>query len=241
MLFSARAPGRWSFICAILLAVTWFLLWRPFNFYGGAGSVGNRYFLPLYPLLWFLPVRKVRPFALAISALPAAFFVWPLLMSPNAFPVVESGISAVARYRYVGDGLRRLLPHEASQKHLRALWSEDVYHANLWIRFLDDGVRPTADTEHLEVVGGGGEILVGVERRPRAFVLEVTGGPHDLRLSHRWRRASVEEGGAELGIGRPSAYHGMWWPGGPVHLYRMRLWRNLDDDEPTALRLRALF
>jgi len=58
-------------LVAVGLYVLFFLLLRPWNYHGGAGFIGNRYFAGIYPALLFLPRRVdlrrslVLPFAAA--------------------------------------------------------------------------------------------------------------------------------------------------------------------------------
>ncbi|HUO85921.1 MAG TPA: hypothetical protein VM617_00910, partial [Thermoanaerobaculia bacterium] len=44
-------------LVAVAAYVLFFLLMRPWNYHGGAGFIGNRYFAGIYPLLLFLPQR----------------------------------------------------------------------------------------------------------------------------------------------------------------------------------------
>src|SRR5262249_20410871 len=66
------------------LAASWlFYIWViPDNWYGGGGTVGNRYFLSLLPLVLFLvPRGRVWPVA-GFGLVARASFVPPLLASP---------------------------------------------------------------------------------------------------------------------------------------------------------------
>ena len=119
---SSRDNSRraWPSLLAFAIAMAALFVLRPFNFYGGEGSLANRYFLPLYPLFWFLPMRTPSMPVLGATALLAAVFVAPIWWNANGYPISHGGDSARAAYRYTAGPLYRWLPHESSQKHIRA-------------------------------------------------------------------------------------------------------------------------
>ncbi|HUP23803.1 MAG TPA: hypothetical protein VNB06_12780 [Thermoanaerobaculia bacterium] len=126
-------------------------LLRPYNFWGGGGSLANRYFLPIYPAFWFL---ACVPAALAarvgrasqagrhrqhgMQALPPPLpgvLAWTLplvvavLAAPTLWPLWHAPRQflrdADGGYGYVSEVARRLLPYETSQKHLKPSGRED--------------------------------------------------------------------------------------------------------------------
>jgi hypothetical protein len=54
----------------------------PDNWYGGGGTVGNRYFLSLLPLVLFLVPRGREWLVTAAGAIGLGVFLWPILLSP---------------------------------------------------------------------------------------------------------------------------------------------------------------
>ncbi|HVR28380.1 MAG TPA: hypothetical protein VMS86_02505, partial [Thermoanaerobaculia bacterium] len=154
-----------------------FLLVRPFNFYGGAGALGNRYFLPAYPMFWFTGAGPLR---CAVTLLAAAPFLWPLWSAPAAYPLVPG-----EGYRYVGPAAH-LLPVESTQRHVKAPGRADVVHGTLWVRFLDGGLEPVDDEATLLALGPGraAEIFVGSGSPLESVTVEVFGAaPGELRVS----------------------------------------------------------
>lgn len=214
--------GRWAVVPLVLVAVLGFFLVRPFNFYGGGGALANRYFLPLYPALWFLAARPRRAgWALAVAA-AAAPFLWPLWLAPRAFPIGEDG-----RYAYVAQAARRLLPYETTQSHIPG--GRDVTHNGLWVKSLTPGVAPVGGGESFRLEPEeDGEVLLG-SPGPLAAIA--------LRFDRSTPTGVTIEGGTvgsrlfgpdgsiafELRLDPPRAVHPMWWTWDDVHLYHLRL------------------
>jgi hypothetical protein len=223
--FFGRPRGAWSgcLLLAVALSLAAFLHLRPFNFWGGGGAVGNRYFLPLYPVFWFLPRRRVGLPLLAGTAILAGLFLSPLWLAPRAFPLIEDGA-----YRYVSPVARRFLPYETTQSHLKPSGREDVRHHDLWIKFLDGGLRAVRQGERLRLRGDGW-ILVGSDEPLESLLIELRVDDSAIRLGATGGKLeSLPPRGPwqryRLILDRPRARHPMWWTSWePFILYRLRL------------------
>jgi hypothetical protein len=78
----ARLPWQWLVLGSIVAQVMLFLITQPYSYFGGGGSVGNRYFMGAYGLAVFL-FPAVR--SLAVGLLPwivGGVFMAPLVLSP---------------------------------------------------------------------------------------------------------------------------------------------------------------
>lgn len=78
----ARQPWQWLVLGSIVAQALLFLITQPYSYFGGGGSVGNRYFMGAYGLVVFLfpPVR-----GFAVGLLPwviGGVFMAPLVLSP---------------------------------------------------------------------------------------------------------------------------------------------------------------
>ena len=228
-----RTAVDWSLIAAVALSSAAFFYLRPFNFYGGGGAVANRYFLPLYPALWFLARRPLRLAWLAASVAGAAFFILPMWLEPRSFPLESEG-----RYRYVGPAAACCLPVETTLSHLKVSGREDVIHRGLWIRFLDRGIQPLEEGEALRLSPErSGRMLVGTYRPLEALEIELRALPG--------ARLDVAEGEVEslgrrgrswrLSLGQARAVHPMWWTWEPFYLYRLTL--RVDSPRPVRMVL----
>jgi hypothetical protein len=221
--FSGRR-GRWALPLAVLLAAGGFLLVRPFNFYGGGGAIGNRYFLPLYPALWFLAARPLRAWTAsalaAVTGALAAPFLLPLWQHPTAFPIGPDG-----RYRHVSEVAARNLPYETTQSHIPG--GQDSAHDGLWVKLLNDNMGRIGEAESL-MGDAVGEVLVGSPERLRGLLVvcdpraptRLESGGQTLRPSLLRPNGTVV---FAIDLGKPKAVHPMWWTREPYYLYQVDL------------------
>ena len=202
---------RWLLV-AVALGLLAFLIKSPHNFYGGAGAIANRWFLPLYPVCWFLIERAPARRWLAASAVVAALFVGPLWHSAAAFPVEIDAESGARRLRYVSPAAKRLLPLETSQIHLSSA-PGDVQHGDLRVRLVGNGVWPHGDGGIRCRPGADGELLIGSPVPLAGLTVELV---------------PVEAGVGEpvsVVVERPRriARHRYSYGGIPLHYYRLVL------------------
>ena len=202
---------RWLLV-AVALGLLAFLIKSPHNFYGGAGAIANRWFLPLYPVCWFLIERPPARRWLAASAVAAALFVGPLWHSAAAFPVEIDAESGARRLRYVSPAAKRLLPLETSQIHLSSA-PGDVQHGDLRVRLVGNGVWPHGDGGIRCRHGADGELLIGSPVPLAGLTVELV---------------PVEAGDGEpvsVVVERPRriARHRYSYGGIPLHYYRLVL------------------
>ncbi len=136
---------------AVAVAAAVLLLLFPFDLLGGVSGVGNRRFLPLYGALWLVPQRRLHPLWLAVAALWAAVFLWPVWAAPRSHPVAEE------RYRHPSPVARRLLPVEASQRLLPG--GGERRRGDLWARSLSAAAVP-AGSDRWRLGGDGADEFV---------------------------------------------------------------------------------
>jgi hypothetical protein len=217
--------GRWTIPLAVAAAMLSILLIRPFNFYGGGGAIADRYFLPLYPALWFLAARPTRAVSGVLAALlvtaGAAPFLLPLWSHPTAFPIGVDG-----RYSYVSAFAETWLPYETTQSHIPG--GQDVAMNGLWIKLLSHNVYRKNETS-LRLVGDKqGEILVGspvplervyCEFGPEAPV-KLEAGTLSLHPALLRPDGSIT---FDVPLGEPRAVHPMWWTQDDYYLYELHL------------------
>ena len=89
LLHGRRALERWALLGSIAAIALFFLLLIAWNWQGGGGFVGNRYFVNVYPAFLFL-VTSVRPRALLpLGYAVAGLFLSPLVLAPFGLPGPE--------------------------------------------------------------------------------------------------------------------------------------------------------
>ncbi len=211
--------GRWAIPLAVAVAALAFLLLRPFNFDGG-GALGNRYFLPLYPALWFMAARPARAAWAPVIALLASPFLGPLWAHPTAYPLGENG-----EYRHVSGIARRWLPYETTQSG--APGQQVSVGGGLWVKVLSHNVWASGRGGRLRIAGDSqGELLVGSPQPLDALHLEFDErAPTRLVVDGRELRPLLLKADGyvlfEVPLGKPRAVHPVEWSRYDHHYYAL--------------------
>ncbi|MFB0519096.1 MAG: hypothetical protein ACETWC_07415 [Acidobacteriota bacterium] len=77
-----KGVGKISLLCFAFLYILITIVMIPSNYHGGAGCIGNRYFLTAYPAFFFLIGRVKEKKGLLIALGMAAVFLSPVLVNP---------------------------------------------------------------------------------------------------------------------------------------------------------------
>lgn len=94
---SRKRKTAWVTLLALVTVALYFLLWIPFNYQGGGGFVGNRYFVNAYPAFLFL-VTRIAPQAVSVLGfLLGGLLLGPTLLSPFGRAVPEPTLQAHVR------------------------------------------------------------------------------------------------------------------------------------------------
>lgn len=213
--------GRWALPLAVGLALAGALLIQPFDFAAGVGgggaAVGNAFFLPLYPALWFLAGRPLRPAWVAVVAVLAGLYLYPAWLAPGS--AAQAGAAP-------GFAARRLLPVETTQAELPGV--RDVQHGTLWVR-LGRGVVDSGPGELRLDPGRRLELWIGSPVPVPAFRLELgsAGSPAPTQAgvggAEALRTVLTPDGRVilELDPGSPDRRHPVAWSSRSFALYRL--------------------
>ncbi len=98
-----QSPERWLLLAGLAGVALFSLLWIPFNWHGGGGFVGNRYFVSALPGFLFLVTRIAPAWTAALGYALGGLFVGPILFTPFGAPVPQPTLQAHVRnapFRY---------------------------------------------------------------------------------------------------------------------------------------------
>ncbi|HEY4594091.1 MAG TPA: hypothetical protein VIJ61_16850, partial [Thermoanaerobaculia bacterium] len=228
--------GRWAIPLAVGAAVVAFLVLLPFNFYGG-GALGNRYFLPLYPALWFLAARPVKPVWAPLVVLLASPFLGPLWNDPTGYPVGPDG-----QPRYVSAVARRWLPFETTQVNLPG--DQVAMEGGLWVKLLNHNAWHTGKSLSLRLAGSAPVDLFLASPQPLATVDFELDGKAPTRLQvgdDDLRPLMLLANGSEIfevRLGTERAVHPVAGSPYDVHFYAMHFFLPGAQTGPIGLRIR---
>ncbi|HEV7506239.1 MAG TPA: hypothetical protein VGS07_15135 [Thermoanaerobaculia bacterium] len=235
-----RDRGRWALPLAVGAALIVFLVLLPFNFYGG-GALTNRYFLPLYPALWFLAARPVRPWRAAwaplVVLLLASPFLGPLWNDPTGYPLGPDG-----QPHHVSSIARRWLPFETTQAGLPG--DRVAMEGGLWVKLLNHNAWHSGRTQGLRIAGGAPvDLLLGSPQPLSSVDFELDGNaPTQLRIGDDdLRPLMLLANGSEIfevRLGTERAVHPLGWTAYDVHLYALHFFLPGAQTEPIGLRIR---
>jgi hypothetical protein len=216
--------GRGAAVTAVLVALVAVILLWPFDLAGAGGgggglTLGNAFFLPLFPALWFLAARPVRPAWPLLVAVFSGLYLYPLWLAPRSLaveaPADRVPVSAVAR---------RALPEESTQQTLPGV--RDEQQGVLWVRLLSPALTEGTRGRLRLTPAEPGEMLLGSALPLPAVRLDFgPGAPTQITFSGAQPGPTVltPDGGVRFVfvLGEPSRRHPMWWTRGDEYLYHL--------------------
>jgi glycosyl transferase family 87 len=258
--FLFRGPrGRDGWLATAALAVSWlFYIWMiPDNWYGGGGTLGNRYFLNLLPLAVVLvPPGRERRVAVAGTVF-SAFFLWPLWAAPvrhslrpgdhatvNPFRLFPPEITMLNDLAVFTELWRKKQSYGDTEGDPHKHWPADPKAYYLY--FTDNGTyarEAYAGVDGFWLKGGQpSEVLIRALEPVRTVTARVTGGPAgddvSVAMGGERKRLTVAPGETREASFAPG-------PGFPyydtfVHLVRIRSHRGGPEPDPAVPERRTL-
>jgi hypothetical protein len=228
LLGGPRDRAGWLALAAVTMSWLAYIWIIPDNWYGGGGTVGNRYFLNLLPgFLFLVPVRRAG-WVLAGAVLAFGAFLAPMLRSPvehslrpgdhatrGAFKVLPAELTMLNDLSVFTETWRKKRPFGFVGNAERGA-DADAYH----LYFLDDGTfgkEEWAGRAGFWLRGGASAevVLRAFDLAPvERVVLRVVGGPLGDTVTARlgWRSGRVTVGPGqvaeiELPAGRGLRYY----------------------------------
>jgi hypothetical protein len=199
LLAGPRTTAGWLAFAALVVSWLFYIRIIPDNWYGGGGTVGNRYFLNLLPLfVLMLPARR-EPIVVAGAALSAVFLggVWlhPLRHSVRPgdhamsapFRALPPELTMLNDLSIFTDAWRKKVPYGDTEGNPHLHWPADPKAYYLY--FTDDGtygkdLRVGAEGFWLRGAAPAEVVLRALEP-VRRMKVRVTGGPIGDRVTVR--------------------------------------------------------
>ena len=186
-----RRPG-WQYLVLAggLAQILLFVISVPYTYFGGGGSVGNRYFMGAYGAFLFLlpPVTKTWVAALPWAA--GAFFTAQLTLNPFVSSFYPGSYAKHPPLRWLPVELTNVndLPINTDASRVRVWFGDNpgLGDPGFQIYFLDDYAYGREEDRSFWVKGESrAEFLIKTDRPMRRAALTLTAGPvaTDVRVS----------------------------------------------------------
>jgi len=181
-------------IAAAVLQALFFLLVISNNWIGGGGAVGNRYFLSLYPLLFFVIPWGTGLLGAAIAWIISALFLTQILFNPFASSHTPSLHTKSLPFKLFPTELTLLnnLPFNTNPHARRVPLTEKP---SFFLYFLDDNtyLRET-EQEGFWVKGGRkAEVVLRSMQPLETLILELENGPAPNRIRVKLGRSTFDK------------------------------------------------
>jgi hypothetical protein len=138
---AVRERWQWLVAGAIAAEILLVIVWIPYNYFGGGGVLGNRYFMSTYGLLLFLlpPIESIG--AALVPWFVGALFTAQIVLNAfsASFNPAEHAKSGPLRWLPVEMTLLNTLPITTRQDRVRVLFGTSP---RFQIYFLDDNAFP---------------------------------------------------------------------------------------------------
>ncbi|MGH9374181.1 MAG: hypothetical protein ACRD15_21920, partial [Vicinamibacterales bacterium] len=201
----------------ILLLIIWF----PYTWNGGGGSVGNRYFMGAYGAFLFLIPTITRMSAALVPWIVGAFFTAPLVLNPfvTSFKPGDHAKSGPFRWLPVELTLVYDWPINNQPDRVRIWFGDNPRGSSpgFQIYFFDDNAFVEGDGSFWVKGGSRTEFLIKTDRPMKRLVLMLTAGPQpvtlEARLSGRSQDVSLAPGESQrvaFNLGEGFPYQGTW-------------------------------
>ncbi len=190
VLVGPRDRAGWLALASLVASFLAYLWLIPDNWYGGGGTLGNRYFVNLLPLALLLVPRGRAPWVAGVGAVATAALLLPMLASPVAHSLAPGAHTTAAAFRVFPleltmlgdlsiftDVWRKRRPYHDPERTERRPGEPAPYY--LW--FPDDGTygqESSFGEEGFWLRGGqSADVVVQALRPAKRIHLRVTAGP----------------------------------------------------------------
>ncbi len=193
----------WSILISALMVGAFFLVMIPFNWHGGGGFMGNRYFVMACPAFIFI-VTRIRPDWLVIpTAGIAGLLVGPLVLAPYGLVVPQPTLQSVVRNPPFS-----ALPLEHSMGKIPGY--HGMVQSETWLWGRKDHIRATPQDFLLVAGGDQVDIWIHSSKPIETLEMELTSAVPDnravliLNKAHEEMRLGTEPTTVRIETGGPT-------------------------------------
>jgi hypothetical protein len=171
LVHARRSSERWLILAGAALVAAFFLFWIPFNWHGGGGFVGNRYFVNALPVFLFLVTRIAPAWLLPAGWALGGLLVGSLVFTPYGalvpqptlqwhtrnvpYPLLPLELSLgkqVPGYRgSAANGVAFLGRRDLFLPRRDEMWIQGREKVEIWVRSYQPLVRPMFRVETVQV------------------------------------------------------------------------------------------
>ena len=211
---TGRLSWQWAVLAVAVAEILLIVVWIPYNYFGGGGVLGNRYFMNVYGLfLFLLPPLSSSLLALVPWAV-GALFTAQIVLNPfyASFNPAEAAKAGPLRWLPVEMTLINTLPINTRLDRVRVLFGAGP---RFQIYFLDDNAYPREGERFWLRGDSRADLIVKTADVARRLRFTVTGGrvPATVTLqadgqSVSKRLAPGEVAALEIPLSHGFAYQG---------------------------------
>ncbi len=175
--FFARETEDYFLLAAILASILTFITLAPLDYFGGAGSLGNRYFLNIYPLFFFLGYKNRQLRLKYLPLLMAAVFVFPIAADSMEYSGYPAGPAKNFPYKLLPPEktLYKSLPTNTNPRAFNRLLKTGSTECRLF--FLNDNFYDLEENEFWTFADRSCELLLIAPFQPEGIVFTITNHP----------------------------------------------------------------
>jgi len=191
LLTRRRESWQWFILAGVAAHLVLFVISQPYSWFGGGGSVGNRYFMGAYGMCLFL-LPPIRSAALALVPWAVgALFMAKLVLDPFQTSIRPGDHAKSGLFRYLPVELTNTndLPLNTDASRVR-LWYGDTGEGNpgFQIYYLDDNAYlPEADGLSFWIRGEStAQLLIKTVEPEHRMELQLSAGAAATTTEIRW-------------------------------------------------------
>jgi hypothetical protein len=190
-----RPLWQWLVLGSGVAQILLFVISLPHTWFGGGGSVGNRYFMGVYGIFLFLmpPISSV--YLALLPWIAGGLFVGKLVINPFASSMAPGTYADRGPLRWLPVELTNVndLPINTASSRVRVPFGDDPgtngsSNPFFQIYFLDMNWSLEADKSFWVKGESRAEFLIKTDRPMKRLVLTLFAGPHDVNVTARVNR-----------------------------------------------------